>query len=103
VSNNLNLSLSLLTDGNNISKVVGAAINLDSIVQKLLKSRQIKNLVVDSSLGVDSKFLCDFLALLCGATLLYKLQYISLLLSRSAIAWMPTDSKAVYILLPEEP
>jgi hypothetical protein len=95
MSNNLNLALTLLANGDSIAQIICATLNLDAVVQELLKGGKIENLVVYSLRGIDGEFLCDFGALLGRAALL---EYVvSLLLSRPS-GLRSTDSKAVNVL-----
>jgi hypothetical protein len=69
MGDNLNLSLSLLCDGYNIAQVVGASVDLNTIVQKLLEGCEVEDLVVDGLLSVDDELLCDLWALLAALLL----------------------------------
>lgn len=50
---NLDLSITDLRDGDVFAEVVGAALDLDAIVQEFLKRRQVKDLIADWLAGVD--------------------------------------------------
>jgi len=64
VRNHLDLALTLLGDLDNIAEVAGAALNLDAVVEKLLKGLDVEDLVVDGLRAVDDELLGDLLALL---------------------------------------
>jgi hypothetical protein len=64
VSNDLDLSITLLGDLDNVAKVTGAALDLDAVVQELLESLDVEDLVVDGLRAVDDELLGDLLALL---------------------------------------
>jgi len=55
VCDNLDLALTLLGDLDNISKVSGAAVNLDAVVEELLESSHIEDLVRRRLGGVDDE------------------------------------------------
>lgn len=45
VGNDLNLALTLLLDNNVVAKVVGAALNLDAVLEELLEGGDVEDLV----------------------------------------------------------
>ena len=53
VCDNLDLSITDLRDGHIVAEVVGAALDLDAVVQELLERRQVEDLVADGLAGVD--------------------------------------------------
>lgn len=53
VCDDLDLSTTALRDGDVIAQVAGAALDLDAVVQELLKGGQIEDLVADRLAGVD--------------------------------------------------
>lgn len=55
VSYNLDLAIALLADGDGVAQVSGAAVDLDSVVEELLESREIEDLVVDGRGAVDDE------------------------------------------------
>lgn len=57
VSNDLDLALALLGDGNGVAEVTGAALNLDAVVKELLESLDVEDLVVDGLGAVDDVLL----------------------------------------------
>lgn len=65
--NDLDLAIALLADLDGITKVTGAALNLDAVVQELLESLDVEDLVVDGLRAVDDELLGDLLALLGGS------------------------------------
>ena len=67
VRNDLDLALALLGDLDDIAEVTGAALNLDAVVQELLESLDVEDLVVDGLRAVDDELLGDLLALLGGS------------------------------------
>jgi hypothetical protein len=66
VSNDLDLSIALLRDLHNLAEVTGAALDLDALVQELLESLEIEDLVVDGLRAVDDELLGHLGALLGG-------------------------------------
>lgn len=68
MGNDLDLAIALLGDGNGLAEVSGAALDLDAVVQELLKGLDVEDLVVDGLRAVDDELLGDLLALLCGGT-----------------------------------
>ena len=64
MGNNLNLSITLLRDLDDIAEVASAALNLDAVVQELLESLDVEDLVIDGLRAVDDELLGDLLALL---------------------------------------
>ena len=96
--NDLDLAVALLGDGDRVAEVAGAAIDLDAVVQELLKRLDVEDLVVDWLRAVDDELLRDLLAL--DVFLLHVAKVLSLLFG----AWVeqrsrlsPADSKAVYV------
>lgn len=71
VSDDLDLALGLLGDGDVVAEVAGAALNLDAVVKELLEGLDVEDLVVDGLRAVDDELLGDLLALLRGGTLLH--------------------------------
>jgi hypothetical protein len=55
VSNDLDLSIALLGDGDGVAEVTGAALNLDAVVKELLESLDVEDLVVDRLRAVDDE------------------------------------------------
>jgi hypothetical protein len=55
VRNDLDLSITLLRDGNCIAKVTGAAFDLDAVVEELLEGLDVEDLVVDGLRAVDDE------------------------------------------------
>jgi len=53
MGNNLDLSISLLADGDGVPKVTSAAINLDAVVQEFLEGGEVEDLVVHRLRGID--------------------------------------------------
>jgi hypothetical protein len=53
--NDLDLSITLLRDGNRIAKVTGAAFDLDTVVEELLEGLDVEDLVVDGLRAVDDE------------------------------------------------
>lgn len=49
----LDLSITDLRDGHILAEVVGAAFNLDAVVQEFLERGQVEDLVADGLAGVD--------------------------------------------------
>jgi hypothetical protein len=70
VRNDLDLAITLLADLNGITKVTSAALDLDAVVQELLESLDVEDLVVDGLRAVDDELLGDLLALLGGGVAL---------------------------------
>ena len=64
VSNDLDLAITLLGDLDDIAKVTGAALDLDAVVQELLESLDVEDLVVDGLAAVDDELLRHLLGLL---------------------------------------
>jgi hypothetical protein len=53
--NNLNLAIALLVDLNRVAEVASASVHLYAIVEELLESGQIEDLVVDGLGGIDDE------------------------------------------------
>lgn len=70
VSDNLDLALTDLGDGNNVTKVSGAAVNLDLVLEELLEGGDVEDLVRRWLGSVDDELLGD-LGLLALGGLLY--------------------------------
>jgi hypothetical protein len=68
VSNNLNLSIARLGDLNVVAEVSDAALDLDAVVQELLESGDVEDLVAGRLGGVDDVLGGNLLRLL-GASL----------------------------------
>ncbi len=49
----LDLSIADLGDADVLAKVAGAALDLDAVVEELLKGRQVKDLIADGLAAVD--------------------------------------------------
>lgn len=62
--NDLDLSIALLADGDSVTQVTSAALDLDPVVQELLESLDVEDFVVDGLRAVDDELLGDLLALL---------------------------------------
>jgi len=60
VCNNLNLAARLLADDNVIAEVSSSAVNLDSVVQELLKGGKVEDLVIDGLGAVQDELLGGF-------------------------------------------
>jgi hypothetical protein len=73
VRNDLDLAIALLADGDGVTEVTGAALDLDAVVQELLEGLDVEDLVVDGLRAVDDELLGDLGALLGrgGAFLLH--------------------------------
>lgn len=70
MSDDLDLALTDLGDGNDITKVSGAAVNLDLVLEELLESGDVEDLVRRWLGSVDDELLGD-LGLLALGGLLY--------------------------------
>jgi hypothetical protein len=87
VRNDLDLSIALLRDGNGVAKVASASLDLDAVVQELLKGLDVEDLVVDGLRAVDDE-LCRLLAPVlhricaCSVTVTYLLGDLLALLRR---------------------
>lgn len=57
VGNDLDLALTLLLDDDVVAEVVGAALNLDAVLEELLEGRDIENLVGGGLRSVDDELL----------------------------------------------
>jgi hypothetical protein len=55
VSDNLDLAIGLLADLDVVAEVAGAALNLDAVVEELLKGLDVEDLVVDGLRAVDDE------------------------------------------------
>jgi hypothetical protein len=55
VRDDLDLALALLGDLDDVAEVTGAALDLDAVVQELLESLEIEDLVVDGLRAVDDE------------------------------------------------
>lgn len=64
MGNDLDLSIALLGNLNDIAEVTGAALDLDAVVKELLESLDVEDLVVDGLRAVDDELLGDLLTLL---------------------------------------
>jgi len=69
VGNNLNLSLALLGDLNDIAEVANAAINLDLVLEELLEGGDVEDLVACGLRSVDDELLGDLGLLALGGFL----------------------------------
>lgn len=65
VSNDLDLAIALLRDLDGVAEVSGAALDLDAVVQKLLESLDIEDLVVDRLRAVDDELSRTTVSLRC--------------------------------------
>lgn len=96
VSDDLDLAITLLGDLDDVAKVAGAALNLDAVVEELLESLDVEDLVVDGLRAVDDELLGDLLAL--DGFLLHDSKYLAYCSMRGGSALLsPADSKAVYV------
>lgn len=59
VSNNLDLAVTLAGDDNIVTKVVGAAINLDAVLKELFEGGDVEDLVVGGLRSIDDELLGD--------------------------------------------
>lgn len=57
VGNDLDLALALLLDDDIVAEVVGAALDLDAVLEELLKGRDVENLVGGGLRSVDDELL----------------------------------------------
>ncbi len=73
MGNDLDLALALLRDLDGLAEVADAALNLDLLVQELLKGRDIEDLVARGLRGVDDELLGDLGALLGAGLLLFSI------------------------------
>jgi len=64
VRHDFQLPISLLADDDILSQIPSTTINLDSVMEELLESRNIKDLVIDRLRAIDDKLLGDLLTLL---------------------------------------
>jgi hypothetical protein len=55
VRNNLDLAITLLRDLNRVAEVANAAVDLDLVLQKLLKGGDVEDLVASGLRGVDDE------------------------------------------------
>ena len=55
VSNDLDLAFASLTDLDAVAEVVGSAFNLDALLEELLKSRCVEDLVASRLLRIDDE------------------------------------------------
>jgi hypothetical protein len=55
VGSDLDLALALLLNNDIVAKVVGAALDLDGVLEELLESRDVEDLVASRLLGVDDE------------------------------------------------
>jgi hypothetical protein len=77
VRNDLDLSIALLGDGNGVAKVTGAALDLDAVVQELLESLDVEDLVVDGLRAVDDELSpCQLTLLTSHPRGLYSVSYL---------------------------
>ena len=83
VGNNLDLSITNLLDLDNIAQVAGAAVDLDLVLEELLKRRNVKDLVRRWLRRVDDELLGD-LGLLALGGFLHKDIPVSLLYHAAA-------------------
>lgn len=71
MGNDLDLAVALLGDLDGLAEVAGAALNLDAVVEELLESLDVEDLIVDGLRAVDDELLGDLLALLGRGGLLH--------------------------------
>jgi hypothetical protein len=64
VGNDLDLAIALLGDDDVVAEVVGAALNLDAVLEELLEGGDVEDLVVGRLRSVDD----ELLSLLLGLT-----------------------------------
>ena len=57
MGNDLDLALALLLDNDVVAEVVGAALDLDGVLEELLKGRDVEDLVAGGLLSVDDELL----------------------------------------------
>lgn len=57
MGNDLDLALALLLDNNVVAEVVGAAVDLDAVLEELLKGGDVEDLVAGGLRGVDDELL----------------------------------------------
>lgn len=55
MGNDLDLAVTLLLDDNIVAQVVGAALDLDAVLEELLESRDVEDLVVGGLRSVDDE------------------------------------------------
>lgn len=55
MGNNLDLALALLLDNNVVAKVVGAALDLDAVLEELLEGSDVEDLVARGLRSVDDE------------------------------------------------
>lgn len=67
VRNDLDLALALLADLDRLAEVIGAAVDLDPVVQELLKSRDVEDLVRCRLRRVDDELFANSASLSCRA------------------------------------
>jgi hypothetical protein len=72
VSDNLDLAIANLGDDDLVAEVSNAALNLDAVVQELLKGRDIEDLVVGRLRSIDDELLRDLLGLATTGDLLIR-------------------------------
>lgn len=71
VGNNLNLSSGSMLDLDLVAQVADTALNLDAVVQELLESSNVEDLVVDGLGGVDGVLGSDLLGLTLSSASLF--------------------------------
>ena len=55
VGNDLDLAVTLLLDDNVVAQVVGAALDLDAVLEELLEGRDVEDLVIGRLRSVDDE------------------------------------------------
>lgn len=72
MGNNLDLAIANLGDHNVLTKVADTALDLDAVVEELLKGRDIEDLVASGLRSVDNELLGNLLGL--ATTSLYHME-----------------------------
>ena len=72
MSDNLDLAIANLGDNDLVAEVSNAALNLDAVVQELLKGRDVEDLVVGGLRSIDDELLRDLLGLATTGDLLIR-------------------------------
>lgn len=89
MGNDLDLAVALLGDLDNIAQVADAALNLDLLVQKLLKGRNIEDLVAGGLRSVDDELLGSLARLSLLLNNITKFDLSLLLHAIVSLAWGP--------------
>ena len=86
MGNDLDLAVALLGDDNVVAEVVGAALDLDAVLEELLESGDVEDLVVGGLRSVDDVLQEGRLANRCDTPLTIALTYLlSLLLGLASL------------------